>query len=205
MMWIKLLVISFTPKFVYSVQFSSVQKYLYLCTYMHVQKCWGLLSFRNPLLHWQRDWEQLVGAGQMKDRNSSNLSVELGDNRGAGEVAHALRDSSLALAFYRHNRGGRWVAGQVKSVGLSGRQAEFLHLYFVPLANWRLVFFLPSSQIINEVMNYAEGNASLCQAEWVIISRIGREQEKDRKKVETSRKCTSVCAGDKISGAAWTK
>ena len=71
----------------------------------------------------------------MKDRNSSNLSVELGDNQGAGEVAHGLRDSSLALTFYRHNRGGSWVVGRVKLVGLSGRYAAILHLYFVPLAN----------------------------------------------------------------------
>lgn len=38
----------------------------------------------------------------MKDRNSSNLSVELGDNQGAKEAAQALRDSGLALSLCRH-------------------------------------------------------------------------------------------------------
>lgn len=38
----------------------------------------------------------------MKDRNSSNLSVELGDNQGAKEAAQALRDSGLVLSLCRH-------------------------------------------------------------------------------------------------------
>lgn len=46
-----------------------------------------------------------AAAGQMKDRNSSNLSVELGDNQGAVEAEQALRDSSLVLSLNRHNRG----------------------------------------------------------------------------------------------------
>lgn len=39
----------------------------------------------------QGEWEQLLGAGQMKDRNSSNLSLEKSDNQGAMEVAQTLR------------------------------------------------------------------------------------------------------------------
>lgn len=50
---------------------------------------------KSTKLSCQEEWEQLLGAGQMKDRNSSNLSVELGDNQGAMEAAQALRDSSL--------------------------------------------------------------------------------------------------------------
>lgn len=72
----------------------------------------------------------------MKDRNSSNLSVELGDNWGAVGAAQTLRDSSLVLN--RHNRGSIWVAGWVVSVGLSGCYAAVLHLfrcYFVLSVN----------------------------------------------------------------------
>lgn len=45
----------------------------------------------------QEEGKQLVGAGQMKDRNSSNLSVKRADNQGAVEAAEPLGDSSLAL------------------------------------------------------------------------------------------------------------
>lgn len=65
----------------------------------------------------------------MKDRNSCNLSAELGDNQGAVDAAQALRDSSLVLSLYRHNRGGVWVAGWVVSVGLCGCYTAVLHLF----------------------------------------------------------------------------
>lgn len=47
----------------------------------------------NPKLNCQEEGKQLLGAGQMKDRDSSNLSVELGDNQGAMGAAQARRDS----------------------------------------------------------------------------------------------------------------
>lgn len=46
----------------------------------------------------QEEGKQLLGAAQMKDRNSSNLSVELGDNQGAMEAAQAERLWSAADA-----------------------------------------------------------------------------------------------------------
>lgn len=40
----------------------------------------------NPKMKCQEEGKQLLGAGQMKDRKSSNLSVKLGDNQGAMEA-----------------------------------------------------------------------------------------------------------------------
>ncbi|TNN88105.1 hypothetical protein EYF80_001686 [Liparis tanakae] len=65
----------------------------------------------NDVITESGEGKQLVGAGQMKDRNSSNLSAELDDNQGAMEAAQALRDSSLSLSLNRHNRGSILVAG----------------------------------------------------------------------------------------------
>jgi len=48
---------------------------------------------QNPKLKCQEEGKQLVGAGQMKDRNSSNLSVELDDNQGAMEAAQSGSES----------------------------------------------------------------------------------------------------------------
>lgn len=104
----------------------------------------------------------------MKARNSSNLSVALGDNQGAMEAARALRDSSLLVSLHRHNRGGSWAVGWLESVGLSGCYAVVLCLIcrdFVLSVNRCLIRFPSFSQFINAVMNYTGGNASLCPTE----------------------------------------
>lgn len=106
-----------------------VYLYVYVIRYSHAMN-------PNAKLKCQEEKEQLWGSGQMKDRNSPNLAVELGDNQRAMEAAQALRDSSLVLN--RHNRGSIWVAGWVVSVGFSGCYAAVLHLfccYFVLSVN----------------------------------------------------------------------
>lgn len=104
----------------------------------------------------------------MKDRNSSNLSVKLGDNQGAMKAAQALRDSSLVLSLNRHNRGSSRVVGRVESVGLSGCYTAVIHLlcYFV-LSKLMFDFFSLTSfpRFISVVINCAGSDASLCQTE----------------------------------------
>lgn len=58
----------------------------------------------------------------MKDRNSSNLSVDLGDNQGAKEAAQALRDSGLSgsESLQTCNRDSSCMVGWVASKVLSG-------------------------------------------------------------------------------------
>lgn len=67
----------------------------------------------------------------MKDRNSSNLSVELCDNQGATKAAQALRDSSLVRSLNKHNKGCIWVVASAS-----------LLLLFCSLSQLMIDFFL---------------------------------------------------------------